>query len=81
MVFSSYSFIFVFLPLVLLAFYGLNRIFTSPGKLRLAQNLLLIAASLFFYGYYNVKYLLLIMASIMANYMLALLMQSFSGRK
>lgn len=81
MVFSSYSFIFVFLPLVLLAFYGLNRIFTSPGMLRLAQNLLLIAASLFFYGYYNVKYLLLIIASIMVNYMLALLMQSFSGRK
>ena len=46
MVFSSYVFIFVFLPLVLLGFYQLPRLISSGGRLRTAQNLLLIAASL-----------------------------------
>lgn len=45
MVFSSYVFIFVFLPLVLLGFYLLPRLISSGGRLRTAQNLLLIAAS------------------------------------
>jgi alginate O-acetyltransferase complex protein AlgI len=72
MVFSSYIFIFVFLPLVLLGFYLLPRLFTSPPKLRTAQNLFLIAASLIFYGYYSVKYLFLILLSIFVNYFLAI---------
>ena len=57
MVFSSYVFIFAFLPLVLLGFYLLPRLISSGSHLRTAQNLLLIAASLVFYGYYNVYYL------------------------
>ena len=48
MVFSSYIFIFAFLPLVLLGFYLLPRLIAAPGRLRRAQNLLLIAASLVF---------------------------------
>lgn len=77
MVFSSYVFIFVFLPLVLLGFYLLPRLISSGGRLRTAQNLLLIAASLVFYGYYNVYYLFIIIASILMNYVLALAMQRF----
>lgn len=77
MVFSSYVFIFVFLPLVLLGFYLLPRLISSGGRLRTAQNLLLIAASLVFYGYYNVYYLFIIIASILVNYVLALAMQRF----
>lgn len=77
MVFSSYVFIFVFLPLVLLGFYLLPRLISSGGRLRTAQNLLLIAASLVFYGYYNVYYLFIIIASILVNYALALAMQRF----
>lgn len=79
MVFSSYIFIFVFLPLVLLGFYLLPRLIHDPGHLRTAQNLFLIAASLFFYGYFNLSYLLLIAASILVNYVLALAMQNSSG--
>lgn len=76
MVFSSYVFIFAFLPLVLLGFYLLPRLISSGSRLRTAQNLLLIAASLVFYGYYNVYYLFIIIASILVNYILALAMQS-----
>lgn len=81
MVFSSYIFIFAFLPLVLLGFYLLPRLIAAPGRLRRAQNLLLIAASLVFYGYYSVKYLLLMAASILVNYGLALGIQYGSDRR
>lgn len=81
MVFSSYVFIFVFLPLVLLGFYLLPRLVHDPGHLRTAQNLFLIAASLVFYGYFNLSYLLLIAASILVNYFLALAMQGSSGSR
>lgn len=70
MVFSSHVFIFAFLPLVLLGYYLLPRA-VSGQRLRRVQNLFLIAASLFFYGYFNVSYLLLIAASILVNYALA----------
>ena len=75
MVFSSHVFIFAFLPVVLLGYYLLPRFFTG-SRLRRAQNLFLIAASLFFYGYFNVSYLLLITASILVNYLLALAIQN-----
>ena len=81
MVFSSYIFIFAFLPLVLLGFYLLPWLIAAPGRLRRVQNLLLIAASLVFYGYYNVKYLLLIAASILVNFSLALGIQQESDRR
>ena len=74
MVFSSYVFIFVFLPVVLLGYYLLPRLF-DRRRLRRAQNLFLIAASLFFYGYFNLSYLLLMAASILVNYALARAMQ------
>lgn len=80
MVFSSYVFIFAFLPLVLLGYYLLPRFISSPPRLRVAQNLLLIAASLVFYGYYSVYYLFIIIASILVNYILALGMQRFVSR-
>ena len=73
--FSSHVFIFAFLPVVLLGYYLLPRFFTG-SRLRRAQNLFLIAASLFFYGYFNVSYLLLIAASILVNYLLALAIQN-----
>ena len=66
MVFSSYIFIFAFLPIVLCTYFALSK-FKNP----LYQRIFIIAASLFFYGYYNVMYLLLIVASILFNYILA----------
>ena len=70
MVFSSYIFIFSFLPIVLIGYYGLSKL-----KNGIFQRVFLILASLFFYGYYNVKYLLLIIFSIAVNYSVAILIQ------
>lgn len=62
MLFNSYSFIFLFLPIVLFGFFWVAR--TSH---RLAA-LWLTAASLFFYGWWNPKFVLLLLASIVFNY-------------
>ena len=74
-VFSSYVFILAFLPLTVLIYYTLSHLKNS-----LYQRIFLIAASLFFYGYYNITYLLLIAASITVNYVAACLIQRTSGR-
>lgn len=75
MVFSSYLFILLFLPLTVGGYYLLSRLQSG-----IWQRLFLIAASLFFYGYYNVSYLLLILASIAMNYIAALLIQKNAGK-
>lgn len=66
MVFSSYETIFLFLPIVLIGYFGLSKLRNSSF-----QKLFLIGASLFFYAYFNPTYLLIIIASILVNYTLA----------
>ncbi len=63
MLFNSYAFIFLFLPLTLLLFFALAR--TSHV---LAAGWLA-AASLFFYGWWNPAYVVLLMLSIGFNYL------------
>ena len=75
MVFSSYVFILLFLPAVLCGYYIL-----SHYKKSLFQRLFLIAASLFFYAYFNVSYLGLIIASIAVNYTAAQWIQKTRGK-
>lgn len=59
MVFSSWQFILVYLPIVVLVYFAMNRRhWITAGKAWL------VIASLFFYSYWNVKYLPLILASI-----------------
>lgn len=70
MVFSSYIFICCFLPIVIAGYFGLSHL-----KNDIYQKLFLFAASLFFYGYYNIKYLALILASIAVNYLAAITIQ------
>ena len=70
MVFSSYPFLLLFLPIVLAGYYLLSHV-----KNDTYQRLFLILASLFFYGYQNVKYLALIISSIAVNYLIALAIQ------
>ena len=55
MVFSSYIFLFAFLPLVLGGYYLLSHV-----KNPIYQRLFLIGASLYFYGYFNPSYLVII---------------------
>jgi len=63
MLFNSYKFIFVFLPIVLLSYLIIGKY----GSRRVAL-IWLIAASLFFYGWWNPAYLGLILASMFFNY-------------
>ncbi len=62
MLFNSYGFIFLYLPLVLLGFFQLARISHSYAAAWLAL------ASLFFYGYWNPAYVGLLLISITCNY-------------
>ncbi|PLX92979.1 MAG: membrane-bound O-acyltransferase family protein [Desulfuromonas sp.] len=65
MLFNSPVFIFIFLPLVLIGYFTLNRY-----HLLLAGKSWLVLASLFFYSYWNPVYLPLILASMLVNYAL-----------
>jgi len=63
MLFSSWQFIILFLPIVACIYFLLNRQqWVSAGKAWL------VIASLFFYSYWDVRYLPLILASIVVNY-------------
>ncbi len=64
MLFNSYIFILLFLPIVLIGYYLTGHF----GKMRLG-NIFLIVMSLWFYGYYTPKYLIIICGSIIFNYL------------
>src|SRR5437899_3270465 len=68
MLFSSYTFLFQFLPATVLAFAAARRHSPRAGIMVLA------AASLFFYGAWRPVYLLLLLASIAINFTLGLRM-------
>jgi len=61
--FNSYIFIFVFLPITLIIFFGLAK-----SRLIKAAQAWLILSSLFFYAYSNIYYLPLLIISILFNY-------------
>lgn len=67
MLFNSYIFILVFLPVCLAGYFLLNHF----HKETLAQVFLL-GMSLWFYGYFHPSYLILILFSICLNYLLSL---------
>lgn len=69
MLFNSYIFIFIFLPIALIGWYGLNRY----RQYKLA-SLFLSGMSLWFYAYFNVRYLAIILCSIGMNYALSYLL-------
>ena len=75
MLFSSFTFIFNFLPAVALAFAAARL--HSPR----AGILVLLAASLIFYGAWNPIHLVLFAASIGANFSAGLLMEDPSRRR
>src|SRR5579863_926019 len=75
MLFSSYTFLFQFLPATALAFTAARRHSPRAGILVLA------GASLFFYGAWKPIYLVLLLASIGVNFSLGLLMESPARRR
>lgn len=68
MVFSSITFLFYFLPIVILVYYMVPRKF---------KNIILLIASLAFYFYGEPKYTLLMIFSIICTYLLGLLMNKY----
>ena len=62
MLFNSYIFIFLFFPLCLLGFYGFRKVNSTWAKVWL------IGFSLWFYGYFNIRYLCIMIFSILLNY-------------
>ncbi|MFI3212513.1 MAG: hypothetical protein R3Y24_04145 [Eubacteriales bacterium] len=63
MLFNSYIFVFIFLPLVLMGWYVLNHY-----KKEVLAEYILILMSLWFYAYFNLSYLPIILISIICNY-------------
>lgn len=72
MLFNSFEFIFVFLPVVLLAYFGLNRL-----NLHQWAKGVLVLASLYFYAFFNTSYLPIIVSSILVNYGVAVEMRKW----
>ena len=62
MIFNSYVFIFAFLPVVVFGFYWLGRYSHHLATLWLT------AASLFFYGWWDARFVGLLLGSIFFNY-------------
>lgn len=62
MLFNSYVFIFGFLPVVLLGFYQIGKSSHALAALWLA------ASSVFFYGWWDLRYVALLLGSIVFNY-------------
>lgn len=65
MIFSSWQFVFFFLPITLFVYFWLNR-----KRLVVAGKSWLVATSLFFYAYWDFQYLPLILGSILFNFAL-----------
>ncbi len=63
MLFNSYEFIFVFLPITFFIYYYLNQ-----KKFTEASKGFLVFSSLFFYSWWNIAYLPIILSSMLFNY-------------
>lgn len=63
MLFNSFDFILLFLPMCLFGYFGLNHY-----KRYQSAKAFLLGMSLWFYGYFHVSYLLLLVGSIAVNY-------------
>ncbi len=71
MLFNSYEFIFIFLPITLLGFHLIGK--HKRHRLAIAW---LVGASLFFYGWWNPAYLGLLLFSILFNYSIGVSLSS-----
>lgn len=76
MLFNSYEYILLFLPVALIVYFLLNR--TLSSRVGVAW---LVVASLFFYSYWNIRYLPLILISIAVNYLTGSILSRQPGRR
>ena len=75
MLFSSPTFIFLFLPIVLIVYYLILR------KSRKLQNIFLFMVSLFFYAWGEPKFVLVMVLSIIINWIMGLLVHRYRDRR
>jgi alginate O-acetyltransferase complex protein AlgI len=75
MIFSSFPFIFLFLPITLIGYFLLAR-----RASHLHAKWWLVGASVFFYGWWNWRYVPLILASCLINFRLGLRLLPSAGR-
>jgi len=75
MLFNSYEFIFMFLPLSFFIYFYLNKKHMTE-----ASKGFLVFASLFFYSWWNIAYLPLILISMLFNYVLGNQLSKFEHR-
>ena len=73
MLFNSYIFMLLFFPLCLTGYYGLNKI-----KQYNLSMVFLLGMSLWFYGYFNPRYLFIIITSVILNFTVYKIMGTFS---
>ncbi len=76
MLFNSFVFLGVLLPVTLLAFWAAERL-----RIQSLTTGVLLAASLVYYGYWDYRFLWLICGSILVNYWLALMLQEVRARR
>ena len=76
MYFNSYLFIFLFLPAVIAGYYILARVVS-----RWSAQIFLLGMSMLFYGYAGVKYLMLLVAGVVVNYIFYLFTQQEIKKK
>jgi len=76
MLFNSYEYIFIFLPLVFFMYFFLNK-----KRLTTASSSFLVFASLFFYSWWNISYLPLMLTSILFNYTVGSILSKESESK
>jgi len=74
MLFSTSTFLFLFLPLVIFIYFVLMRT-------RRMKNMFLLLASLIFYAYGEPKFVLIMMLSIIVNYIFGLIINHFNIKK
>lgn len=76
MLFNSYLFVFIFFPLCLLGYYGLLH-----RKKPALAKVFLTFMSFWFYGYFNLSYLLIMVGSIAFNYIFHLLLSKHPDKR
>lgn len=74
MLFNSFVFIFVFLPITFILYFGLNKL----GLHQWAKGALVLA-SLYFYAFFNISYLPIIIISVLANYFIGNLITNYQN--
>ncbi|MBR2742752.1 MAG: MBOAT family protein [Clostridia bacterium] len=78
MLFSSTVFIYAFLPAVLLLYYA---VFKPVLKNMIYRNVLLFGASIFFYAWGEPRFVFVMLLSVAANWLFALLINKYEGTK